>query len=126
MPERTLSREQLRSMSIDDLKTAKAGVERELQKKHAESLNHACKAVGKIAKQYGIELDELIVVLKGDNALKKRKKSRVAKPSKRQTKVVKFAHPSDASKVWSGRGRQPSWIKEALVEGKQLSDFLIK
>jgi DNA-binding protein H-NS len=27
--------------------------------------------------------------------------------------------------TWSGRGRQPGWIKEALAKGKGLDDFLI-
>jgi DNA-binding protein H-NS len=37
----------------------------------------------------------------------------------------KYKNPADPSQTWSGRGRQPGWIKEGLAKGKSLSDFEI-
>ena len=31
--------------------------------------------------------------------------------------VPKFANPDDPSQVWSGRGKQPQWVKEKLASG---------
>lgn len=37
----------------------------------------------------------------------------------------KYAHPDNRALTWTGRGRQPRWIKEGLAEGKSLGDFAI-
>jgi DNA-binding protein H-NS len=37
-----------------------------------------------------------------------------------------YRHPENADQTWSGRGRQPDWMKEALAAGKSKDDFLIK
>lgn len=37
----------------------------------------------------------------------------------------KYQHPENPELTWTGRGRQPAWIKEGLEEGKSLDHFLI-
>ncbi|ETX14051.1 hypothetical protein OCH239_05270 [Roseivivax halodurans JCM 10272] len=37
----------------------------------------------------------------------------------------KYQHPENPELTWTGRGRQPAWIKERLAEGKSLDAFLI-
>ncbi|MEM6409253.1 MAG: H-NS histone family protein [Pseudomonadota bacterium] len=37
----------------------------------------------------------------------------------------KHMHPENPSLTWTGRGRQPKWIKEGLSAGKSLEDFAI-
>lgn len=39
--------------------------------------------------------------------------------------VAKFANPADPSQTWTGRGRQPNWVKEALAKGKSLDQMAI-
>ena len=39
---------------------------------------------------------------------------------------TKYKHPEDSSLTWSGRGRQPNWIKDELSTGKALIDFAIE
>ncbi|AGI71835.1 H-NS family histone-like protein [Octadecabacter arcticus 238] len=46
------------------------------------------------------------------------KKAKFASPAK-------YKHPEDSSLTWSGRGRQPNWIKDELSTGKSLIDFAI-
>lgn len=38
------------------------------------------------------------------------------------TAAAKYSNGAGLS--WSGRGPRPAWVKEALAQGKQLSDFL--
>ncbi len=44
----------------------------------------------------------------------------------RKVNPPKFRHPDDATKTWSGRGRQPAWIKDILAAGGSLDDYLIR
>jgi DNA-binding protein H-NS len=38
----------------------------------------------------------------------------------------KFRNPEEASKTWSGRGRQPLWVVELLAHGGSLEDCRIQ
>ena len=61
-----------------------------------------------VAQKHGYKLADLT----GGN------KAKVASPAK-------YKHPEDSSLTWSGRGRQPNWIKDELSAGKSLIDFAI-
>lgn len=39
--------------------------------------------------------------------------------------VAKYANPANPAQTWTGRGRQPNWIKSALAAGKSLDEFAI-
>lgn len=38
----------------------------------------------------------------------------------------RYRHPENPEMTWSGRGRQPRWIKDALNEGRSMDEFLIQ
>ena len=47
---------------------------------------------------------------------------------KRTAKTVgpaKYRNPDNASQTWTGKGRQPNWVKVGLAAGKSLKDFAI-
>ncbi|MEO0486254.1 MAG: H-NS histone family protein [Pseudomonadota bacterium] len=46
-------------------------------------------------------------------------------PSKATKSPPKYAHPENPALTWTGRGRQPRWIKDGLNSGKSLEDFAI-
>lgn len=37
-----------------------------------------------------------------------------------------YRNPEDASKTWTGRGRQPGWVENHLEKGGKLEDLRIK
>lgn len=37
----------------------------------------------------------------------------------------KYRHPGDSNLTWSGRGKRPTWIAEALASGKSLEDLAV-
>ena len=37
----------------------------------------------------------------------------------------KYRNPWDTSQTWTGRGRKPKWVVEALDEGHEIEEFLI-
>ncbi|MBM3604684.1 MAG: H-NS histone family protein [Alphaproteobacteria bacterium] len=48
-----------------------------------------------------------------------------AQPAKRQQAEPKYRHPENPELTWTGRGRKPGWIAEALEAGKSLDEFAI-
>ena len=63
-----------------------------------------------MAQKSGFSLDELF----GD----KRK-------GKRGASVVKYRNPKDASQTWTGRGRKPNWLVDALKKGGKIDTFSV-
>lgn len=49
-------------------------------------------------------------------------KASASKRPKRAPSAVRYA--DDAGNTWTGRGPRPRWLKTAVAEGKELSDFL--
>ena len=43
--------------------------------------------------------------------------------SQAEVAKVKYKNPDNPSQTWSGTGRKPSWLVEALASGKTLEDF---
>ncbi|SFN97955.1 DNA-binding protein H-NS [Bradyrhizobium sp. Rc3b] len=39
--------------------------------------------------------------------------------------LPKYQNPKDPDETWSGRGKQPRWLKAQLRAGKKLNDLLI-
>ena len=39
--------------------------------------------------------------------------------------VVKYRNLKDPSQTWSGRGRKPNWLSEAVNSGKKIESFLV-
>ena len=37
----------------------------------------------------------------------------------------KYENPNNPAEVWSGRGRQPRWVREQLKAGRRLDQLLI-
>ena len=49
------------------------------------------------------------------------------KISRKGVKVpIKYRHPQDPEKAWTGRGMMPRWLKALVDEGRKLSDFEVK
>jgi DNA-binding protein H-NS len=42
------------------------------------------------------------------------------------TSAPKFQHPTDRGLTWSGRGRRPRWITDALETGRTLDDLRVR
>ncbi|PJE26512.1 DNA-binding protein H-NS [Pseudooceanicola antarcticus] len=45
--------------------------------------------------------------------------------SKKQKLPAKYRNPEDPTQTWSGRGRRPQWVTDALDAGKGLEDLAI-
>lgn len=101
----------LDKMTETELKDLRAQVDKAIGSLATRRRAEARRAVEEAASKHGFSLSELVG----------------GKPGKAEkTKgAPKYRNPADASQTWSGRGRQPGWIKEGLAKGKALADFAI-
>lgn len=99
------------SMSLAELQAYQKEVEAAIKGYEKKRRTDALAAVRAVAKEHGFSLEELMG----------------AKPAGKATAkgVAKYANPADPSQTWSGRGRQPAWIKAALAAGKSLDTMAI-
>jgi len=111
-----VSMSNLNSMSLAELKSLEKKVARAIAKFEELEKKQALVALKAQAKKLGFSLSELT--------------GAVAKPAKQQKprkKVPpKYANPADKSQTWTGRGRRPVWVVEALEAGRTLDDLEIK
>lgn len=98
----------LESLSKQELLKLKTDVDRALKTIDKRRKAEAKKAAEIAAKEYGFSLDDLIGV-----------------DGKSAKGVAKYANPADPSQTWTGRGRKPNWVIEALDSGTSLEDLSI-
>ena len=101
----------LDKLDLDELKQLQKDVTKAIDQYEAKRKNEALAAIEATAKEHGFSVAELT----GSASAKKGK----------QPLPPKYAHPENPSLTWSGRGRQPAWIKEGLESGKSMDDYLI-
>lgn len=99
----------LESLSRDELKNLIAEAQKALKSVDSRRRADAKRAAEKVAKEYGFSLDEIIG----------------ATGAKGSKGAPKYANPADPSQTWTGRGRKPNWINDALAQGKSLDDLAL-
>ncbi|MEM9476655.1 MAG: H-NS histone family protein [Pseudomonadota bacterium] len=95
----------LSGMEEKDLLRLRDNVDKALKDIDKSRRDTARKAVEAAAKKHGFTLNDLVGTLKKSPA----------KP--------KYRNPADPSQTWSGRGRQPTWFKDAVSAGEDITQF---
>ncbi|SDX13246.1 DNA-binding protein H-NS [Ruegeria halocynthiae] len=101
----------LEKMSRKELLELRNQVEKALKSAETRERKEALKAAEKAAAEFGFSLSEL--PLDG------------IKPSKGAKTKPKYHNPNDPSQTWTGRGRKPQWIHDALKAGADITDLEI-
>jgi DNA-binding protein H-NS len=96
---------ELSNMSLAELRTLQEQIKQESKKREQQDLTKAREQIMAIAQSVGIPLKDLL------GGAVRAKTGQVA---------VRFRNPADATLQWTGRGRQPKWVKEWLEAGKSL------
>lgn len=118
---RDLTLEQLEE-ALDKLSTVvqeRQEAEAEEQKARAEQEEKLAAIAEQIASD-GIDVDALISALSTETKGKKAKGKRAPRPPK-----YKYIDNAGVERTWTGQGRTPSTIQEALDAGKSLEEFAI-
>jgi DNA-binding protein H-NS len=100
----------LSNMSASDLRNLQEQIKRELKKRESQELQKAREQIFAIAQSVGLPLKDLVA--SGNR-------------NKGGTVAARYRNPADSSQQWTGRGRQPKWVKEALDAGKSMDDLRI-
>lgn len=100
----------LEKMSREELVSLRKSVDQALKASEREAKKNALAAAQKAAAAHGFTLDEILAGKKGGSGPKS---------------APKYANPKDPGQTWTGRGRQPNWVKDALSSGKSLDELAI-
>ena len=121
------------TFSLDKLKKEKAKIEKAISVMEANEKKAAMAKVVAIAKESGFDLADLVggsskrVTKKTSASAAKtpaaRKKKKVA--AKRGKVAPKYRNPEDAKATWTGRGKQPIWVRTYLENGGTLESITI-
>ncbi|XDA97834.1 H-NS histone family protein [Sulfitobacter sp. LCG007] len=100
----------LDKLTLDELKDLQKDVKKAIDGYETRKRQEALAALDAKAKELGFSLSEL---------------TGAPKKGAKAVHAPKYRHPENPEMTWSGRGRQPGWIKEAVSAGEPLDQFLI-
>lgn len=103
---------ELNNMSRIELLTLKTDVETALVNADDRDRRDALKAAEDAVAKFGFSLNEI----SGGKGRGKGKRGKAA---------PKYRNPSNHEQTWSGLGRKPTWIHEALASGSDIADLEI-
>jgi DNA-binding protein H-NS len=99
----------LSAMTLDELKKLHKEITQAITSYEERKRNEALAVLEAKANEMGFRLADLTGM------------AAKSKPAS----IPKYAHPENPSITWTGRGRRPAWITEALDAGRSLDEFLI-
>lgn len=98
----------LNAMSLDELKALQKNVAKAIDGYKERQRLQALAELEAKASEMGFSLSELLGGKKGKKA-----------------GIPKYRNPADPSATWTGKGRRPDWVNQALAAGKSLDDLAI-
>lgn len=101
----------LTDLSRQDLLQLQSDVQKALKDAEKRDRRKARAAAERAAADYGYSLDSLVEISRN--------------PTGRPTLPPKYCNPENPEQTWTGRGRRPHWLQDALANGSDLSEFEI-
>lgn len=99
----------LSQMTRNELLQLQKDVSKALEKAEQKAIQDARVAAEKAAAEFGFSLNEL-----------------TDSPTRKKTVgVAKYRNPSNPEDTWTGRGRKPRWMLDAIAEGVDISTLEI-
>ncbi|MBP2280203.1 DNA-binding protein H-NS [Psychrobacter sp. PL15] len=99
----------LDNLSVDELRAITENAQQLIAKKQHQRLYDAYMQFEKIAEDSNSTINEILEA--GEKLEKKRS--------------IKYRNTENNDNTWTGRGRKPTWLVEALAAGRSLKDFAI-
>jgi DNA-binding protein H-NS len=108
----------LSNMSLGDLRNLQEQIKQEMKQREQQEVQKAREQIMAIAQSVGVPLKDLMAA-----------SGRGAKAGKSGSGVgsvaVRFRNPDNESQQWTGRGRQPKWVKEWVEGGKSIDKLRV-
>lgn len=99
----------LSSLNIDQLQNISIDAQKLIEEKQHQRLFDAYRQFEQIAKDCDVSVDDILQAGKKLN----------------EKRSIKYQNPENPKQTWTGRGRKPSWLVEALDNGHQLEAFAV-
>lgn len=99
----------LDSLDVDQLRAITENAQKLIEQKQHQQLYDAYMQFEKIAEESNSSIDEILRA--GEKLEKKRS--------------IKYRNGDNTEETWTGRGRKPTWLVDALAGGNKLEDFAI-
>lgn len=99
----------LDSLNVDELRAITENAQQLIAKKQHQRLYDAYVQFEKIAEESNATIEEILEA--GEKLEKKRS--------------IKYRNTKNEEETWTGRGRKPTWLVEALAAGHDVEDFAI-
>jgi DNA-binding protein H-NS len=104
----------LSKYNLAELKGLQHDIEQQIKSRQQQDVRKAREQIMSIAQDLGISIEDLMQNASGKG-----------KGSTGQKVLAQYKNPADESLTWTGRGRQPRWVVDALANGKTLDDLRI-
>ena len=98
----------LDKMSYAELLKLRERIEAAIAEKRAEDAATTKEALRAMAEKAGFSLNDLF-----------------GKRGKKGSGQAKYRNPKDTSQTWTGRGRKPNWLVDAVKKGAKIDSFAI-
>jgi DNA-binding protein H-NS len=105
----------LSNYNLGELKGLQFDVEKEIKTRQQQEVKKAREQILAIAQDVGLPVEALLSAKAG--------KSGKAGKGGQSTGSAQYRNPDDNGQTWTGRGRKPKWVLDALSNGKNLGDL---
>ena len=105
----------LSKMSLVELRQLSREVDVELKRKEEEEQRRVLEEMKRLAGSIGKTIEEVL-------RIEEKQKNKGRRPPK----DPQYRSTRNPNLTWSGRGKQPAWIKEELEEGRSLEELKVK
>lgn len=102
-------------LGINELEELTKRAQALIEKKQRAKIDDAYNQLLEIAQSVNMTLEELIEY-----------GTTQAKTTEKRSVAPRYINPNDSTQTWTGRGKQPRWVVDALAKGKKIEDLLIK
>lgn len=106
----------LSGYNLAELKGLQFEVDKQIKARQQDEVKKAREQILALTRNLGVSVDELLSAKPGKSGKGKAK----GKPAGGN---AQYRNPGDASQTWTGRGRRPAWVAEALSGGKTLDEL---
>ena len=107
----------LSKFSIEELESLVKDAQTEITSRREAERERVLGQMRELAASLGLTLEDVVRLERG--------KGIAGKGGAVGSVAPKYRHPSDPNLTWSGRGKRPAWIAEALAAGKSLEDLAV-
>lgn len=104
--------EMLEGLDLEGLQELRKKLDRAIANYETRKRQEALSAVEQAAKEHGFKLAELL------------REGKSGRGRKSTDGAAKYVNPEDPEQTWSGRGRRPHWVSNALEAGRTLDELV--